>query len=434
MTRPSNSPRQMRLGLFVQPLGHHVSGWRLTQRLGSPTDIDWLISIAKKAEEGTFDMFFVGDALATNVHRLPSTMARLEPLTLLSAVAVNTRHIGLAATASTTFSDPFTLARSFSSLDHISRGRAAWNVVTSYSNDVARNFSKEDMPGHADRYAKATEFLQVTNKLWEGWQEGAVIANKDSGQYFVDDKINAIDHRGEHYQVQGPLNITRSPQGKPVIIEAGSSADGQKLAAQTAEVVFTASASLEKGQAFYRSQKQQVIEAGRHPDHLLILPGVMPIIGRTLEEAKETWRQLNLLVDIDNGIKQLSARFGLDMTQYPLDGPVPEIPAVEGNQSRVKLLTDLAERENLTLRELAAIAAGSRGHRVIVGTAQDIADDLQLWVEQEGADGFNIMPAIIPEQLDLFVELVIPELRKRGLFRESYQFSTLRENLGLPVV
>jgi FMN-dependent oxidoreductase (nitrilotriacetate monooxygenase family) len=361
-------------------------------------------------------------------------MARLEPLTLLSAVAVNTRHIGLAATASTTFSDPFTLARSFSSLDHISRGRAAWNVVTSYSNDVARNFSKEDMPGHADRYAKATEFLQVTNKLWEGWQEGAVIANKDSGQYFVDDKINAIDHRGEHYQVQGPLNITRSPQGKPVIIEAGSSADGQKLAAQTAEVVFTASASLEEGQAFYRSQKQQVIEAGRHPDHLLILPGVMPIIGRTLEEAKETWRQLNLLVDIDNGIKQLSARFGLDMTQYPLDGPVPEIPAVEGNQSRVKLLTDLAERENLTLRELAAIAAGSRGHRVIVGTAQDIADDLQLWVEQEGADGFNIMPAIIPEQLDLFVELVIPELRKRGLFRESYQFSTLRENLGLPVV
>ncbi|MGA8121981.1 LLM class flavin-dependent oxidoreductase [Rouxiella badensis] len=434
MTRPSNSPRQMRLGLFVQPLGHHVSGWRLTQRLGSPTDIDWLISIAKKAEEGTFDMFFVGDALATNVHRLPSTMARLEPLTLLSAVAVNTRHIGLAATASTTFSDPFTLARSFSSLDHISRGRAAWNVVTSYSNDVARNFSKEDMPGHADRYAKATEFLQVTNKLWEGWQEGAVIANKDSGQYFVDDKINAIEHRGEHYQVQGPLNITRSPQGKPVIIEAGSSADGQKLAAQTAEVVFTASASLEEGQAFYRSQKQQVIEAGRHPDHLLILPGVMPIIGRTLEEAKETWRQLNLLVDIDNGIKQLSARFGLDMTQYPLDGPVPEIPAVEGNQSRVKLLTDLAERENLTLRELAAIAAGSRGHRVIVGTAQDIADDLQLWVEQEGADGFNIMPAIIPEQLDLFVELVIPELRKRGLFRESYQFSTLRENLGLPVV
>lgn len=434
MTRSSNSPRKMRLGLFVQPLGHHVSGWRLTQRLGSPTDIDWLISIAKKAEEGTFDMFFVGDALATNVHRLPSTMARLEPLTLLSAVAVNTRHIGLAATASTTFSDPFTLARSFSSLDHISRGRAAWNVVTSYSNDVARNFSKEDMPGHADRYAKATEFLEVTNKLWEGWQEGAVIANKESGQYFVDDKINAIDHRGEHYQVQGPLNITRSPQGKPVIIEAGSSADGQKLAAQTAEVVFTASASLEEGQAFYRSQKQQVIDAGRNPDHLLILPGVMPIVGRTLQEAKETWRQLNLLVDIDNGIKQLSARFGLDMTQYPLDGPVPEIPAVEGNQSRVKLLTDLAERENLTLRELAAIAAGSRGHRVIVGTAEDIADDLQLWLEQEGADGFNIMPAIIPEQLDLFVELVIPVLRARGLFRESYEFSTLRENLGLPVV
>ncbi|HDT5149003.1 TPA: LLM class flavin-dependent oxidoreductase [Klebsiella michiganensis] len=428
----SENTRKLRLGLFVQPLGHHVSGWRLTENLGSPTDIDWLTWIARKAEAGKFDMFFIGDALATSVYRLPSTMARLEPLTLLSALAVQTRHIGLAATASTTFSDPFNLARSFSSLDHISRGRAAWNVVTSFSTDVARNFSRDDMPAHAERYAVAHEFLEVTFKLWEGWQEGAVQPDNVSGQYFVNEKINPVNYQGKYFQVQGPLNITRSPQGRPVIIEAGSSADGQKLAAATAEVVFTAAATLEEAQTFYRAQKQQVKEAGRNPEHVLILPGVMPIVGRTREEARETWRELNSLVDIDNGIRQLSTRFNMDLSVFPLDGPVPDVPAGEGNQSRVKLLTDLAYRENLTLRELAAIAAGSRGHRVLVGTAEDIADDFQHWLEEGGADGFNIMPAVMPEQLSLFVELVIPELRRRGLFREEYEFSTLRENLGLP--
>lgn len=428
----STPPRRLRLGLFVQPVGHHVSGWRLTEQLGEPTDIDWLITIAKKAEAGTFDLFFVGDALATSMYRLPSTMARLEPLTLLSALAVHTRHIGLAATASTTFSDPFTLARSFSSLDHISRGRAAWNVVTSFSSDVSRNFSRDDMPGHSERYARAREFLEVTGKLWNGWEDGAVQPDAESGRYFIDEKIKPINHKGAHFSVQGPLNITRSPQGRPVIIEAGSSADGQKLAAETAEVVFTAAATLEEGQAFYQSQKQQVAAAGRHPEHVVIMPGVMPIVGETREQAEALWKKLNTLVDIDNGLKQLSLRFGLDLSEYPLDGPVPEVPLGEGNQSRVRLLTDMAKRDNLTLRELAAIAAGSRGHRVIVGTAQDIADDFQQWLEQGAADGFNIMPAIMPEQLDLFIERVIPELRKRGLFHDHYQYATLRENLGLP--
>ena len=427
-------PQRIRLGLFVQPVGQHVSGWRLTEKLGDPTDIDWLITIAKKAEAGKFDLFFVGDALATSMYRLPSTMARLEPLTMLSALAVNTKRIGLAATASTTFSDPFTMARSFSSLDHISRGRAAWNVVTSFSTDVARNFSRNDMPNHAERYARAREFLEVTNKLWEGWEAGAVQPNKETGEYFVNDKIKSIDHQGEHFQVQGPLNITRSPQGRPVIIEAGSSADGQKLAAETAEVIFTAAASLEEAQTFYRSQKDQVIAAGRNPDHVVIMPGVMPIVGRTREEAKSLWKELNTLVDIENGLRQLSLRFSMDLSQYPLDGPVPEVPLGEGNQSRVKLMTDMAKRENLTLRELAAVAAGSRGHRVIVGTAEDIADDFELWLKEGGADGFNIMPAIMSEQLDLFVELVIPELRRRGLFRDDYEFATLRENLGLPAL
>lgn len=428
------SPRQLRLGLFVQALGHHVGGWRAEGAKGSPTDIDWFTWIARKAEEGKFDMFFVGDALATSVHRLPSTLSRLEPLTLLSALAVQTQHIGLAATASTTFDEPFHLARALCSVDHISRGRGAWNVVTSFSLDAARNFSREDLPSHADRYEMAREFLDVAFKLWDGWEEGAIVREKDTGRYSDESKIHAANHKGKHFQVQGPLNIARSPQGRPVIIEAGSSPAGQQLAAQTAEVVFTAASSLEEGQAFYQSQKQFVRDAGRQPDHLLILPGVMPIVGRTREEAQQVWNQLNELVDIDNGIEQLSARFGVDMTAYPLDGPVPEIPATEGSQSRVKLLTELAARENLTLRQLAAVAAGSRGHRVVVGTAADIADDFQHWLEQGGADGFNIMPAVLPDQLELFVELVIPELQRRGLFRTDYQFSTLRENLGLPPV
>ena len=432
MSAVNTTSRQLRLGLFVQALGHHVGGWRAEGAKGSPTDVDWFTWIAKKGEEGLFDMFFVGDALATSVHRLPSTMSRLEPLTLLSALAVQTRHIGLAATASTTFDEPFHLARVLSSVDHISRGRGAWNGVTSFSTDAARNFSRNDLPSHAERYDIAREFLEVTFKLWNGWEEGAIVREKETGRYSDEAKIHPANHQGKYFQVQGPLNIARSPQGRPVIIEAGSSPAGQKLAAETAEVVFTAAASLEEGQAFYRSQKQFVREAGRNPDHLLILPGVMPIVGHTREEAQAIWDTLNELVDIDNGIEQLSARFGVDMTAYPLDGPVPEIGGTEGGQSRVKLLTELAARENLTLRQLAAVAAGSRGHRVIVGTAADIADDFQRWLEQDGADGFNIMPAVLPNQLELFVELVVPELQRRGLFRTEYQYSTLRENLGLP--
>ena len=432
MSSNQTPKRQLRLGLFVQALGHHVGGWRADEAQGSPTDIEWFTWIAKTAEKGLFDMFFVGDALATSVHRLPSTMSRLEPLTLLSALAVQTTHIGLAATASTTFDQPFHLARALSSIDHISHGRSAWNVVTSFSTDAAKNFSRSDLPNHAERYEMAREFLDVSFKLWEGWQPGAIVKNKTTGQYSDENKIHAANHQGRFFQVQGPLNISRSPQGRPVIIEAGSSPAGQKLAAETAEVVFTAAASLDEGQAFYRSQKRFVEEAGRHPEHLLILPGVMPIVGHTREEAMATWHQLNEWVDIDNGIEQLSTRFGVDISHYPLDEPLPDIEVAEAGQSRVKLLLELAKRENLTLKQLAAVAAGSRGHRVIIGTAQDIADDFQQWLEQEGADGFNIMPAVLPNQLALFVELVIPELQRRGLFRTEYQFTTLRENLGLP--
>jgi alkanesulfonate monooxygenase SsuD/methylene tetrahydromethanopterin reductase-like flavin-dependent oxidoreductase (luciferase family) len=294
--------------------------------------------------------------------------------------------------------------------------------VTSFSGDVARNFSRENMPlrralrgGH--------EFLEVTCKLWEGWQEGR--CNRISERaLFCRRENSGREPPGKYFQVQGPLNITRSPQGRPVIIAAGSSADGQKLAARTAEVVFTAAATLEEAQAFYRAQKQQVREAGRNPDHVLILPGVMPVVGRTREEARATWRKLNTLVDIDNGIRQLSTRFNMDLSQYPLGAGNP----CRGCQ--VKLLTDLAYRENLTLR---AAIAGSRGHRT--GAApRRISPMISSAGWNRAVRMASIMPAVMPEQLSLFVEMVIPELRRRGLFREEYEFSTLRENLGLPAI
>lgn len=431
---PTQTARHIRLGVFLHPLGQHTAGWRHPQAQGSSTSMEWLTRIAQTAEAGRFDMLFVGDSLTTTQHQLPSTISRLEPFTLLAALAGKTRYLGLAATASTTFDQPFHLARALSSIDHISNGRAAWNVVTSFSAGAASNFSRDAFPSHDERYEIAEEFLQVTGKLWDGWQPGAVVKDKSSGQFLARDLIRAADHRGKYFQVAGPLNIERSPQGRPVIIQAGSSERGQRLAAHSAEVVFTAAPTLAAGQAFYRQLKRQVREAGRDPQGLLILPGVMPIVGHTLEEAQATWKELSEQVDIDNGIAQLSARFGIDLREYPLDGPVPKPPIVQGGQSRVQLLYEQSQRENLTLRQLAAIATGSRGHRVVIGTGASIADDLQQWFEQGAADGFNIMPAIMPTQLDLFVELVIPQLQKRGLFREHYEFETLRENLGLPAL
>ena len=421
--------KRIYLGLFVQALGHHVSGWRFTQENHKATDINWYIELAKKAEAARFDLFFLGDALSTSVHQLPSTMSRLEPLTLLSAVAVNTQHIGLAATVSTTFSDPFTTARAFSSLDHISQGRAAWNIVTSFSKDVANNFSLTDIPDHKSRYQRADEFLDVTNQLWKAWQPQAITANKKAGQYFDKSKINSIDHNGNYFQVKGPLTIEESPQKRPVLIAAGSSEDGQNFAAKHAEIIFTAAATLEEGKAFYTQQKNKIREQSRQPNDVFIMPGVMPIVGRTKQEALDTWNNLNEHVDIGNGLTQLSTRFNVDLRAYPIDGPLPEIPLGEGNQSRVRLLVDMAKREQLTIRQLAARAASSRGHRVIVGTATEIADDFEQWINEEAADGFNIMPAILPEQLDLFIELVIPELQQRGLFLDRYQTKTLRKNL-----
>jgi len=362
-----------------------------------------------------------------------SAVVHFEPLTLLSALSVVTERIGLTATVSTTYNEPFHLARKFASLDYLSGGRAGWNLVTSATEAEAKNFSREKHMEHTQRYERAKEFVDVVTKLWDSWEDDAFLRDKESGVYFDPDKLHVPNHKGEHFSVRGPLNVARPLQGYPVIIQAGSSEDGQNLAAQTAEVVFTAQQTLAEAQAFYSGLKGRLAKYGRSPDHLKIMPGVFPVIGKTEQEAKDKYEQLQELIHPTVGLGLLSGLVGgVDLSGYPVDGPVPELPDTELAKSRLKLVTDLAKRENLTIRQLYLAIAGARGHRTIWGTPQQIADQLEEWFVNGGADGFNIMPPWLPGGLDEFVDLVIPELQRRGLFRTEYEGRTLRENLGLP--
>jgi alkanesulfonate monooxygenase len=354
-------------------------------------------------------------------------------LTLLSALSVVTERIGLAATVSTTYNEPYHLARKFASLDYLSNGRSGWNLVTSATNSEAQNFNLDKHPEHALRYQRAREFVEVVTKLWDSWEDDAFLRDKESGVYFDPDKLHVANHKGEHFSVQGPLNVARPPQGYPVIIQAGSSEDGKNLAAETAEVIFTAQQTLEDAQAFYADVKGRLAKYGRSPDSLKIMPGIFPVIGRTEQEAKEKFEQLQELIHPSIGLGLLSGLVGgIDLSGYPLDGPLPNLPDTELAKSRLKLVTDLAQRDQLTIRQLYLAIAGARGHRQISGTPEQIADQLEEWFVNEGADGFNIMPPYLPGGLDDFVDLVIPELQHRGLFRTEYEGKTLRENLGLP--
>lgn len=427
------SDRQIKLGLFIQAAGHHIAGWRHPDAQSGGENLPLLTHLALTAERGKFDMIFLGDGLATSADTHPSVIARFEPLTLLSALAVLTGKIGLAATASTTYSDPYSIARAFASLDHLSGGRAAWNVVTSYSDAAALNFGQVSHMSHELRYERAREFVEVAKGLWDSWEDGAFIRNKETGQYIEKAKLHSLNHTGTHFSVKGPLNVSRTPQGRPVLIQAGSSDDGQRLAALEAEVVFTAQQSLEDAQAFYGSLKAAAARLGRSPEHLLILPGVMPIIGRTEREAREKFEFLQSRIDSEVALHTLSIRLGHDLTGYPMDGPLPDLPETDGAKSRAKLLTDLARRENLTIRQLYHLVAGSRGHLLLVGTPGQVADRLEAWFTGKGADGFNMMPPYIPGGIDDFVDTVVPVLQERGLFRSDYEGNTLREHLGLPV-
>lgn len=431
-------PRQLKLGAFLMATGHHVAAWRHPDvPADAGLDFAHYKHLAQIAEAAKFDALFIADSLAAPIGEIASRMARsehFEPLTLLSALSVVTERIGLIATATTSYNEPYHVARKFASLEHLSGGRSGWNLVTSDNAAEAKNFGRDQHIGHADRYSRAREFHQVVTGLWDSWEDDAFVRDKLNGTYYQPEKVHVLDHVGEHFRVKGPLNVARSPQGQPVIVQAGSSESGRELAAATAEVVFTAQTSLAGAQAFYADLKGRLGRYGRSADSLKIMPGVFVVVGRTESEAQEKYETFQQLVEPEVGVALLGRMLGnFDLSKYPLHGPLPDLPLTEsGQQSRQALLTELAGRENLSLAELGRKIAGGRGHYSVIGTAQQIADRLQEWFEHGAADGFNVLVPHLPGGLQDFASEVVPELQRRGLFRTEYEGRTLRENLGLP--
>ena len=425
-----SAKRQIHLGLFLQGAGHHVSGWRHPKAEAGSENFDLLRRVSQMAEQAKFDMVFLADGLTSGVDAHPSTIARFEPLTLLAALALVTEKIGLAATSSTTYGEPYHTARSFSSIDHLSHGRAAWNIVTTSYARTANNFSKSH-PEHDERYAVAEEFVDVVRGLWDSWDDDAFIKDKQNGIYADPNKVHMLDHAGKYYSVKGPLNIPRSPQGHPILIQAGSSGPGQDLAARTADVVFTAQQSLAEAQAFYKSLKSRVEKFGRKPDDVAVMPGFLPVVGRTSKEAAEKLAELDKWTELKSAMPLLEERIGHSLGDYDPDGPLPDLPISDQLRSRAELLTALARRESLTIRQLALRVAAGRGHHIVLGTPVEIADRMQEWFDGRAADGFNVMPPFFPEGLEDFTQLVVPILQERGLFRTEYEGSTLRDHLGL---
>ena len=430
--------RQLHLNLFIQSRGHHEASWRHPLASDLPlTDIRYFQNLARRAEAGLFDSIFLADTLAVwdDVARAARTW--LEPLTVLGALAVSTRRIGLIATASTTYSEPFNLARQFASLDHMSGGRAGWNIVTTWSVPAARNFGDTAQVSHDDRYGRAEEYLKVAKDLWDSWADDVLVDDRESGLYARADRMRPIDHSGEHYSVVGPLNIPRCPQGRPVLVQAGSSDTGRRFAARHAEAVFTAHMERSTAQAFYRDLKSLVSREGRTPDQVLILPGLSPVIAGTEAEAQRIARELNDLADPEIGRKRLSGRFGgHDFSHLPLDEPLtpndfPDPSTVQAARSRTEVIVGLVRREGLTLRQLLSKLAGARGHFTFAGTPEQCADLIEDWFANGAADGFNLMPPILPAMLDVFVDEVVPLLQRRGLFRTEDRGETLRDHFGL---
>ncbi len=433
-----NKP-QMKLGAFFMIPGHHVAAWRhpesSTEQLLS---FDLYRKLAETAERGKFDMIFFADGNAVHDRNgigIEQTVnVRPDPMTLLAALAVVTKHIGLAATASTTYNEPFHLARKFATIDHLSGGRSAWNVVTSSDESEALNFSQERHLVHSARYERAEEFVALVKKLWDSWEDDALLINKQAAKFADSSKVHQVNHQGEWFSVKGPLNISRPVQGHSVIIQAGSSEPGKELAAKTAEVIFTAWQTLGEAQMFYRDVKGRLQKYGRSEDSLKIMPGVFPVIGNTEKEAKEKKQYLVELIPEQVGVGLLSALISYDLSPFPVDKPLPDLPDIRdinGAKTRFQLVKDLGDRENLTIRQLYQRVAGARGHREISGTPIQIADQMQEWFENGAADGFNIMPPYLPGGLEDFVDSVIPELQNRGLFRKDYTGQTLRDHLGL---
>jgi N-acetyl-S-(2-succino)cysteine monooxygenase len=432
----------MHLGAFFHPTGHHVASWlHPDAQADAGTNFRHYVQLAQMSEQAKFDLMFIADALAVRdgnldaLSRWPQYMAYFEPITLLSGIAGLTDRIGLVATATTSYNEPYNLARKFASLDLMSGGRAGWNVVTSANLSEAFNFGREAHYEHGERYDRAEEFVEVVRGLWDSWDEDAFLRDRSTGRYFDPAKLHTLNHKGEHFSVRGPLNVARSRQGQPVIFQAGSSDVGRELAARTAEAVFTPQHSLEGAQAFYRDLKGRMVKYDRSPDRLNVMPGLNPIVGRTEREAEEKHRYLQSLIHPDVGLELLSnALAGFDLRPYDLDGPLPEavfsvVP--KGSTTSFRNVLRWAEEENLTIRQLYQRFAGARGQRTVTGTAAQIADQMEEWFVNYGVDGFLIQPSHLPGGLADFIELVIPELQERGLFRREYEGTTLRDHLGL---
>lgn len=431
--------RQLHLNLFIHGRGHHEASWR--HPVSSPlplTDIAYYRDLAQRAEAALFDSIFFADQLALggDVAQAPRTW--LEPVTVLAALATATSRIGLIATASTTYTEPFNLARQFASIDHISNGRAAWNIVTSWLATAAENYGGAGQPSHADRYARGEEFMAVVKALWDSWGADAVLDDRAGGLYARRERIRPINHRGDFYQVKGPLNLPRCPQGRPVLVQAGSSDTGRRFAARHADAVFTAHMAKATAQEFYRDLKALAAAEGRRPGEVLILPGLSPMIAATETEAQRLAREVNELADPEVGRKRLSGRFGgYDFSHLPLDRPLaredfPDPETVEAARSRTEVILNLVDRDRPTLRQLLGYLAGARGHFVTAGSPEQIADLIETWFADGAADGFNIMPPLLPAQLDVFAAEVVPILQRRGLFRSEYTGTMLRDHYGLP--
>lgn len=431
--------RPIKLGLSMRYVGYHDAAWRHPEvPAGGASSFAYFLESARAAERAKFDLLFFADGLGVRESDLPrgslcrsNRNVELEPITLLSALAASTAHIGLVATASTTYNEPFHVARKFASLDHISAGRAGWNCVTSWSEHEAWNFGREQHLDHATRYERANEFVEVVSGLWESWEEGAFIHDKDSGVFFDEAKLHVLDHRGKHFRVRGPLNVDRTPQGRPLIVQAGAGEAGQQLAARYADLVYVTPDHLEAAQRYYASVHARLDACGRHPGDLLVMPALVPVVGRTRAEAQEKLDALQGLVDPLVGLAQLYTQLG-DLSGHPLDGPVPE-PVDPRAPSIARPLWERSVREGLSIRQLYLSDAWGLGLRV-VGTAADVADQMEAWMDGGAADGFNVTPTHKPGGVTDFIEQVIPELRRRGRFRTEYEGATLRENLGLPPV
>jgi len=427
------------LGLSMRYLGYHAAAWRHPAAdPGAASDFSHFLHVARTAEAAKFDMVFLADGIGIRAKDDPpgslcrsAQTAELEPLTLLSALAATTTHIGLVATASTTYNEPFHIVRKYASLDRISGGRAGWNVVTSWSDAEAQNFNRDQHLDYGTRYERAAEFVEVVKGLWDSWDADAFRHDKESGVFFDPAKLHVLSHQGKHFKVKGPLSVARSPQGRPVLVQAGASEAGMEIAAESAEVVYAVPHDLETGKAYYADLKARVARHGRAPEGLKIMPGITPFIGHTEAEAREKYDLLNELVAPELGLSYLYGQMG-DLSAYPLDGPVPE-PNDPKVRSIAKNLLTLARRDNLTIRQLYTTIAAGFGSRILIGTPKQIVDEMEAWVEAEAADGFNICPAVLPLGLEEFAEMVTPELQRRGLFRTDYSGRTLREHLGVPV-